>query len=408
MNKKDLSMALSYIYNSTLIPIHHYHDNVLVSSYPALELPSEFLTVYKSLLDHTGKNIDYKITNESLYIGYIKNPRDNEELFIGPVSTVPIGDPVIDQVMLDCGISPEHKPQVKEFFTYTPVFSMIQFLNILALCNAGLNGEYIDIFETFNVVDKDIESAVGKSHLASIYERKESETFHDTYFFEQEYYGYVERGDLAGLEALIRNIPNISAGQMATDSIRQEKNIFITSMTIATRRAIAGGLDIETAYQLSDSYVQEVERMTDITAIRLLNATAIMDITRRVAESKIPMDMETDIYKAIQYISNHVNKNILVEDVAEYLGIDRSTLSRKFKRELGFNISSYIMRRKLEEAKSLLIYTDKSISEISEYLCFSTQSYFQNVFRSKFGTTPKKFRIHNRVAEARRTSPSSS
>ena len=124
--------------------------------------------------------------------------------------------------------------------------------------------------------------------------------------------------------------------------------------------------------------------------------------------AKIPMDMETDIYKAIQYISNHVNKNILVEDVAEYLGIDRSTLSRKFKRELGFNISSYIMRRKLEEAKSLLIYTDKSISEISEYLCFSTQSYFQNVFRSKFGTTPKKFRIHNRVAEARRTSPSSS
>ena len=50
------------------------------------------------------------------------------------------------------------------------------------------------------------------------------------------------------------------------------------------------------------------------------------------------------------------------------------------------------MRRKLEEAKSLLIYTDKTISEISEYLCFSTQSYFQNVFKKKYGQTPKEFR----------------
>ena len=50
------------------------------------------------------------------------------------------------------------------------------------------------------------------------------------------------------------------------------------------------------------------------------------------------------------------------------------------------------MRRKLEEARSLLIYTDKTISEISEYLCFSTQSYFQNVFKKQYGMTPMQFR----------------
>ena len=68
---------------------------------------------------------------------------------------------------------------------------------------------------------------------------------------------------------------------------------------------------------------------------------------------------------------------------------------KKFKKELGFNISSYIMRRKLEEAKSLLTYSDKTVSEISEYLCFSSQSYFQNVFKAKYGMTPKKFRDTN-------------
>ena len=187
-------------------------------------------------------------------------------------------------------------------------------------------------------------------------------------------------------------MPSFTEGRTSNDSLRQAKNIFISTTAIATRRAIAGGLDIETAYQLSDSYIQEAEKMSDQASILALNATAAIDFTSRVAEARIPKGMPEDIYLAIQFIANHVNQNIQVEDIAKHLNMDRTTLSKKFKRALGFNISSYIMRRKLEEAKSLLTYTDKTISEISEYLCFSTQSYFQNVFKAKYGMTPKEYR----------------
>ena len=236
------------------------------------------------------------------------------------------------------------------------------------------------------------EQKVGKHHSNMLVENKENEHYHDTYYFEQEYYSYVEKGDIEGLKAFILNIPNMNAGRTATDSIRQAKNLFIASTTLVTRRAIEGGLDIETAYQLSDSYILEAEKMSDVESITLLNMTCILDFTKRVAESKVPMGMSREIYTVIQYIGNHVNKHISVEDIAESLHMDRSTLSKRFKRELGFNISTYIMRRKLEEAKSLLHYTDKTISEISEYLCFSSQSYFQNVFKAKYGMTPKQYR----------------
>ena len=46
----------------------------------------------------------------------------------------------------------------------------------------------------------------------------------------------------------------------------------------------------------------------------------------------------------------------------------------------------------LEEAKSLLTYSDKTLSEISNYLCFSSQAYFQTVFKKKYGLTPKQYR----------------
>ena len=80
--------------------------------------------------------------------------------------------------------------------------------------------------------------------------------------------------------------------------------------------------------------------------------------------------------------------------MAAYVGKSRSYLSHCFKKELGFEMNGFIMRCKLEEAKSLLTYTDKSISEISSYLCFSSQAYFQNVFKKKFGVTPNMYRKH--------------
>ena len=57
-------------------------------------------------------------------------------------------------------------------------------------------------------------------------------------------------------------------------------------------------------------------------------------------------------------------------------------MMKHFKGELGIRMGAYIMRCKLEEAKSLLTYSEKSLAEISSYLCFSSQSYFQNVFKS--------------------------
>lgn len=59
---------------------------------------------------------------------------------------------------------------------------------------------------------------------------------------------------------------------------------------------------------------------------------------------------------------------------------NRSYLSTKFKKETGMIISDYIMKEKIEEAKRLLRYTDKSATAIAAYLGFSSQSHFLTRF----------------------------
>lgn len=396
MNKQtrenEIKDFLGILYSCTYMPMHYYVDNRLSACYPNYALPQTISDTFRDIVTNSTESYDYKVTAENLYIGIIKNCNWQEEIVIGPIFPSFFTREDFQKICIAYSFDEKNMEAFEEYVHRTPSFNPNQFLNILSMLHHECNGSYINIIENNLSSVAEVEKQIQKEHTSSLMERKEHENYHDTYFFEQEYYGYVERGDVDGLLNFFKKVPPYTEGSVAADYIRQAKNIFIATITLLTRHAIAGGLDIETAYQLSDSYIQEIEKMSNTAAITQLSGTAVFDFTKRVADAKIPKGMSLEIFKCIQYISNHINQPISVDRIAHSLNMDRSTLSKKFKRELGFNISSYIMRRKLEEAKSLLRYTDKSISEISEYLCFSSQSYFQNVFKKKYGMTPNEFR----------------
>lgn len=392
MKKSSFIDFLNFVYNSTYVPINYFEAGEPTASFPQWSFIPQYLFAYRDSIEAQGLTLHYFSTEDFLLFGIVRNPETNQDVMLGPVSTMPVTDELFIKIIEEYNFDDESSEDLKEFFERTPLFSSNQFLNIIGLINKELNEEIIDIYEHFNL-NKNISREVAVTHSNSLMERKENENYHNTYYFEQEYFGYLEQGDVDGIMTFFKTVPAFTEGNVASDSIRQAKNIFITTVSLATRHAITGGLDIETAYQLSDTYIQQAEKMSDPSQITILSGTALLDFARRVSESKMPTGMSKDIFRAIQYISNHVNRPISVAEVADELGIDRTTLSKKFSRELGFNISSFIMRRKLEEAKSLLTHTDKTISEISEYLCFSSQAYFQNVFKKKYGVTPREYRL---------------
>ena len=117
-----------------------------------------------------------------------------------------------------------------------------------------------------------------------------------------------------------------------------------------------------------------------------------MDFTERVSEAQTPEQICSDVNKAIQFIKSHTNSTIGVSEVVEATGRSKSWLCDKFREELNTSIAAYITFCKLEESKMLLRHTDKPISEISNYFYFSSQSYFQNLFKKQYGITPDKYR----------------
>ncbi len=239
-----------------------------------------------------------------------------------------------------------------------------------------------------------LKKKVAQKHTEELWQ--ENTHFHDTYYFEQQILSYVSAGDEIGLNKLFEQVLErapFTEGKLADDNLRQEKNIFIGLICMVGKvGAINGNLDIEQTYQLIDLYTQECERCTTTREIYELRYSAIIDFTRRVAEQKHPEAYSPEVYSALQFIKTHTNQAITASDVVASVSKSRSVFMPQFKKETGLTIGKYITRAKLEEAKLLLAYSDKSLGDISSFLYFSSQSHFQNSFKKEYGITPLAYR----------------
>ena len=98
------------------------------------------------------------------------------------------------------------------------------------------------------------------------------------------------------------------------------------------------------------------------------------------------------IQKAIQYILNNVEKQIRLQDVANFACISPGYLSTLFKREYNQNLIDFINQTKIDRACELLREKKLRINEISYILGYENAFYFSRVFRQYTGSTPSEFK----------------
>ena len=106
---------------------------------------------------------------------------------------------------------------------------------------------------------------------------------------------------------------------------------------------------------------------------------------------------QTDLQKLELYLDQHYMEKLSLASVSAQLHIGRTKLCRLAK-ELsgGRTLTWLIARRRIEEAKALLIQSDLPIAAVAEAVGISDYNYFSRVFRSLTGTTPRNYREKGR------------
>ena len=98
------------------------------------------------------------------------------------------------------------------------------------------------------------------------------------------------------------------------------------------------------------------------------------------------------MFEAVQFIADHAHESVGIDDVAYHVGMSRSYITKQFRKETGKSINEYITESKIRDAKRLLRYSDMTYGEIAALLAFSSQAYFQTVFKKETGMTPGEYR----------------
>ena len=342
-------------------------------------------------------NPSFERLTPELEYGRVHVDGTDYDVILGPVFNVPMTGQLIRMYMHDQMLSPKYTEQLTEFFFSMPIVNHAGLVHHLSLIYLSLNHKTPNT----NAIMGDpgeLMDRQNEKHLQDRIEKLESARIRNTYTFEIGLYQCIKDGNVERLiEYLNTHQPPQYEGKLAASPLRQAKNVFISSVQKSGLiGAIPGGVEIEKTYQLMDDYIQECEKLQDLEAISNLQYAMLVDFCKRAGETHIPEGISADVFLCMSYIRTHTNEIISLGDVAAQINRSVSYIVKKFKKELGINIGAHITRCKLEEAKSLLVFTDQTLSEISNYLCFSSQSYFQNVFKKQYGITPMQYRKKGR------------
>jgi len=117
-------------------------------------------------------------------------------------------------------------------------------------------------------------------------------------------------------------------------------------------------------------------------------------ITKTLTEKK-EYNINYILQKAIEFIDENYNDEINLEKLCEITFFSKSHLNRLFKENTSLTPMDYLLKRRLISAKTLLITTELSISEIAMMLNFPSVSSFIDKFKKEYNSTPLKFRKSN-------------
>lgn len=126
----------------------------------------------------------------------------------------------------------------------------------------------------------------------------------------------------------------------------------------------------------------------------------IIDILRMFS-NKIELSHDKKVNKQIDYIKNYIDSNyaedIKLEKLSQMAFMNKFHLISEFKQSYRVTPIEYLILKRIEVTKNLLISTNHSMEEISSIVGFNSQSYFNQVFKKKVGITPSKFRKNHRI-----------
>ena len=158
-----------------------------------------------------------------------------------------------------------------------------------------------------------------------------------------------------------------------------------------TRKLEQLGVNFDRTRSLTEDLYLEIENSDTVDMLRsCLTDFCVNAMQACLMERK--KNPHAYIQMATDYIDAHFAENLSLPLIADKIHVNPAYLSALFKEETGKNYSEYLTERRMEEARTLLMNEDMSISEIAEAVGYNNTRYFSRLFETQTGVKPSEYR----------------
>lgn len=214
---------------------------------------------------------------------------------------------------------------------------------------------------------------------------------HPSYELEQRLVAAIQQMDEVKSAEILKEINSLERAQLSKRPLSSLKYSLVGSCAVFARAVIAVGLNAETAFMLSDYYINLLDETTNADEVRTLEYKMLYDFIKVLKKYK-EYSYNPLINRVISYVKKNIENNISLQEIASFVNVHPNYLSSVFKKEVGKTLTEYINEQKISAIKMYMNHTDLSINEISYTFNFNHLSYFSRFFKKHTGLTPMEYK----------------
>jgi YesN/AraC family two-component response regulator len=174
-------------------------------------------------------------------------------------------------------------------------------------------------------------------------------------------------------------------------TVNQLKCFYCALITLLTRVEIEKGNPVNKVFDQQLLYYHYSQEVQNIHTFEGLIKRALQDFFTQ--STKIPKNTYSPTTICVlNYVENHLYEATTLAEICQSLNREAKYVGKLFYKEIGMHFKDYVHLKKIEKAKYLLLFSNKTINEISEELSFCSQSHFSSIFKRIVGTTPYKYK----------------
>lgn len=213
-------------------------------------------------------------------------------------------------------------------------------------------------------------------------------------------------GELELLPGRVYFIPAFSVLQSEIDGKMEKYYIHFRSDSLffALYRHLSGRYSVPSDELTESLFRMVTENYTKTTPEAYMKVRGAMSLLLAPFLAGVPVDRRDVVRFApvLSYMEAHFREDLSVSDLASQMNLSTVYFSNAFKAAFHIAPKQYILNKRLQESRQLLLETDLSVKEIAYAVGFENVNYFSELFAARTGVSATHFR--QRALPERRTS----